>query len=239
MSDLLEHAVAAHGGWKRWQEVKTVTAHIAAGGTAFHVKGWANAYADIHCAIRTSKPHTEFWPFLKNGQRCTYEPNRTSVVSDDGKLVEEQESPRATFVGHTIPTPWSSLQLVYFTGYAMWTYLTTPFLFKLPGFKSEEIEPWEEDGERWRRLKVTFPANVPSHSTEQTFYFNADGVLRRHDYSVDIMGGTSSCHYSSDHTSFDGIIFPTKRRVYAIGPNNLPVRDRVAISIDVKNIEVN
>jgi hypothetical protein len=238
MTDLLEHAVAAHGGWDRWQDVKAVTAHIAAGGTAFHVKGWANAYADIRCAIDARKPHTEFWPFLKNGQRCVYEPDQTSIISDNDGLIETQQSPRATFAGHTIPTPWTPLQLVYFTGYAMWTYLTTPFLFKLPGFKSEEIGPWEEDGEMWRRLKVTFPADVPSHSSEQTFYFNSDGLLRRHDYSVEIMGGTSSCHYANDHTSVGGLVFPTKRRVYAIGQDNLPILDRVAISIDIKSIEV-
>jgi hypothetical protein len=238
MSDLLERAVAAHGGLGRWQKAKAVTVHIAAGGGAFHVKGWANAYSDIHCSIDTRRPHTEFWPFLKSGQRCVYEPNQTAIVSDGGKLIEKQDAPRATFEGHKIQTPWNSLQLVYFTGYAMWTYLTTPFLFKRPGFKSEEVDPWEENGEKWRRLKVTFPADVPSHSTEQTFYFGADGLLRRHDYSVDIMGGTSSCHYSSEYKTAEGLAFPTKRRVYAIGPNNLPILDRVAISIDVKSIEV-
>jgi len=26
---------------------------------------------------------------------------------------------------------------------SIWMYLTTPFLFKLPGFDTEEIEPWK------------------------------------------------------------------------------------------------
>src|SRR6185436_17376230 len=97
MSDLLERAVAAHGGLGRWQKAKAVTVHIAPGGGAFHVKGWANAYSDIHCSIDTRRPHTEFWPFLKSGQRCVYEPNQTAIVSDGGKLIEKQDAPRATF----------------------------------------------------------------------------------------------------------------------------------------------
>jgi hypothetical protein len=238
MSDLLEHAVAAHGGWSRWQQIKAVNTHIAVGGITFDVKGWRNAYADIHCSIEAHRQHTEFWPFLKSGQRCVYEPSHTLVVSDSGEIIERLESPRASFAGHSIQTPWDARQLAYFTGYAMWTYLTTPFLFKIPGFTTEEIEPWQENGETWRRLKVVFPADVHSHSSNQTFYFGADGLLRRQDYSVEIMGGTSSCHYSSDHKTFDGFVFPTKRRVYAIGPNNLPVLDRVAISIDVQSVEV-
>jgi hypothetical protein len=40
------------------------------------------------------------------------------------------------------------------------------------------------------------PASVPSHSTVQTFYFDATDLLRRHDYSVDIMGGTARAKMS-------------------------------------------
>ena len=43
-------------------------------------------------------------------------------------------------------TPWDVLQLAYFIGYAMWNYLTTPFLFTYPGVEAREIEPWHEAG---------------------------------------------------------------------------------------------
>ena len=52
-------------------------------------------------------------------------------------------------------------QLVYFAGYAMWTYLTTPFLFVMDGVATEELQPWHENGETWRRLKVTFIRLLP------------------------------------------------------------------------------
>jgi hypothetical protein len=37
-------------------------------------------------------------------------------------------------------------------------FLTAPFYFPLPGVTIEEIDPWEEAGETWRRLKVNFPS---------------------------------------------------------------------------------
>jgi len=135
-------------------------------------------------------------------------------------------------------TRWDDLQLIYFQGYAMWTYLSTPFSLRRSGFKLQEIEPWSEDGEQWRRLKVTFPSSIHSHSTEQIFYFDARGLIRRHDYSVDIMGGTSSAHYATEHRTFGGIVFPTKRRVYTYDADNRPVLERVAVSIDVSDVEV-
>src|SRR3546814_13879069 len=85
------------------------------------------------CSISTRKPHTEFTPFLKEGQHCVWEPDSTAIVADSGELIDKRENPRSFFEGHSIPTPWDEQHLVYFTGYAMWTYLTTQFLFRLPG----------------------------------------------------------------------------------------------------------
>jgi hypothetical protein len=50
--------------------------------------------------------------------------------------------------------------------------------------ETKEIEPWQENGETWRRLKVTFPASIATHSAEQTFYFDQEGLLTRHDYEL-------------------------------------------------------
>ncbi len=237
MSDLVDQAIAAHGGWERWEQFSELNAHIQVGGAIWHLKGWPNVYADIHASVSTRRLHTEFSPFLKAGQHCVWEPGRTAIVADSGEVIEERTSPRSFFEGHTVPTAWDQQHLIYFTGYAMWTYMTTPFLFKLPGFKAEEVEPWDEDGEIWRRLNVTFQANVPSHSAEQTFYFDKNGLLRRQDYSVEIMGGTTSANYASNHQAFNGLVFPTKRRVYTAGPDNRPILDRVAVAIDILDIE--
>jgi hypothetical protein len=108
------------------------------------------------------------------------------------------------YKGHTFDTSWNDLQLAYFAGTAMWTYMNTPFFLARPGVESEEIEPWQEAGETWRRLKVRFPADIASHSTEQTFYFDQQGLLK-HDCDVEIAGGTPAAHYVSDLKEFFGM----------------------------------
>lgn len=238
MSDLLELAVAAHGGWERWRQARKLTARISVAGAMWHLKGWAGVLSDVAVAIDPHRQHVEFSPFIEAGHRSEYEPARTAILGDRGEVLEARERPRLAFEGHVIQTPWDAQHLAYFSGYAMWTYLTTPFLFGQPGFIVEEIEPWDEHGETWRRLKVTFPPDVASHSTEQVFYFDAGGILRRHDYSVEIMGGTSSANYATDPRTFGGLVFPTRRRVYSIGPDNRPILDRVAVAIDIDGIDV-
>jgi hypothetical protein len=49
--------------------------------------------------------------------------------------------------------------------------------------------PIEVDGETWRRLKVTFPDHIKSHTRQQISCFGPDGLLRRHDFTIDILGG--------------------------------------------------
>jgi hypothetical protein len=78
----------------------------------------------------------------------------------------------------------------YFASEALWTYLTSPFLYTYPGFESEEIEPWHENGEEWRGLKVTFPDHIASHTKTQITHFGPNGLMRHRNYAVNILGGT-------------------------------------------------
>jgi hypothetical protein len=238
MSNLLDTVIAAHGGWERWQQVTRLTADASIGGLLWQMKGRVGVLDNVRVAADPRRQHVEYSPFRTPGQHSVYEPERTAIETNEGSVIEARESPREAFAGHGYQTPWDDQHLVYFSGYAMWTYLTTPFLFRLPGFQTEEIDPWDENGEEWRRLKVIFPPTVHSHSPEQVFYFDTSGLLRRHDYSVDIIGGTSSANYATEHKAFGGIIYPTKRRVFARGPDNRPLPDRIAIAIDFHDIEV-
>ncbi|MGB0094938.1 MAG: hypothetical protein WBP81_20690 [Solirubrobacteraceae bacterium] len=85
----------------------------------------------------------------------------------------------------------------------------------------------------WRSLLVTYPATIVAHTRPQTYYFDEAGLLRRLDYSVDILGGGPAVHYPSECREFDGIMVPTKRRVCVRNSDGSPVRDSVSIAIDV------
>jgi hypothetical protein len=156
----------------------------------------------------------------------------------DGTLIQVRDDPEASFVGQQRETPWDDFHVAYFQGEALWTYLNTPFLYTYVGFVSEEIEPIEVGGETWRRLKVTFPDNVKSHTREQISCFGSDGLLRRHDYTVDILGGATGLNYASDYRDVDGIIIATKRRIYAYEADYKPVMDPLLVKIDMGEIKL-
>ena len=124
--------------------------------------------------------------FNGQGKRTVFEANRISVETEAGRLLESRDDPRSAFRGHTRQTPWDDPHVAYFSSYALWNYLTIPFLYTYPGFVTEELVPWQENGEQWRPLKATFPDTIASHSREQVSYFGTDGVLRRREQFPDV-----------------------------------------------------
>ena len=150
--------------------------------------------------------------------------------------MRERLAPRESFAGHAMNTPWDPLHRAYFNGYAMWTYLTTPFFMAMPGFEVAEITPWQEGGESWRGLRVRFPEAIASHSREQDFYFGPDFLLRRHDYHVDVAGGFPAAQYVSNFIEAQGIRLPGRRRAYLRGPDGQPAHDLLLVAIDLSDV---
>ncbi|ABE61595.1 hypothetical protein Nham_0710 [Nitrobacter hamburgensis X14] len=126
-------------------------------------------------------------PFGKTGQRIDFTPERIAIITRE-TTVAERRNPRDSFAGHDMRTSWDVLHHAYFSGCALWTYMTTPFLLVMDGFQVREIEPWREGIEIRRGLRATFPATIASHCVEQDFYFGPDMLMRRHDYKVEIAG---------------------------------------------------
>ncbi|MEV0070538.1 hypothetical protein [Amycolatopsis sp. NPDC050768] len=236
MSDLLDIAVEAHGGLKRWNELNSVTAHLSNGGVVFPLKGQAGLLDDITVRVDLHRQFTSHAPFGGPGLRTAFRGEHVAIENEAGEVVEERDNTRASFAGHTLESQWDRLQTAYFAGYAMWTYLTTPFTLTRPGFRTEELEPWQEDGETWRRLRVEFPDDLTTHNKVQTFYLDADGLIRRHDYDAEVVAGGLAAHYSSEHREVDGIVVPTKRRVYPVGEDGRPVPEPLLVSIDLSEI---
>jgi hypothetical protein len=203
MNELARLAINAHGGLDRWKRFTTVSVHGINGGVLWGAKGKAGVLDDVTIAVDLRSEKVSHWPFGSADRRSRFEPQRVALENASGKVVEELRQPRSSFQGHTLETPWSDLQLAYFVGCA----------------ESEELEPWQEAGETWRRLKVRFPPDIATHSTEQTLYFDQAGLLKRHDYDVEISGGIPAAHYVSDLREFSGIVFPTKRRIFPRQPD--------------------
>lgn len=236
MNDLLATTIDAHGGLERWGQLDAVSVRGVSGGALWAVKGQAGVIDDAYVRASLHQERESHHPFGAGGRRSAFTPERVAIETTGGEVIEEMGQPRASFAGHTFETPWSTLQLAYFTGTAMWTYLTQPFVFALPGFETTELEPWKENGEEWRRLRVTWPGYLATHSTEQTLYIGDDGLFRRHDYDVEIAGGVGGAHYLSGYTKVSGVMVPTRRRVFPRGPGGEARSDPLLVSIDVSEI---
>ncbi len=234
MSDLLATAVAAHGGLDRWNKIRAINVDAAITGAFWQIKGKADAMRSVRFEVSTAQQHLTM-DYVGRARRSLFEPDRVVLQQSDGTVIDARDDPERSFDGHQFQTPWDDLHLAYFTGEALWTYVNTPFLFTWPGFVCEEIAPIEADGETWRRLKVTFPEHIKSHTREQVFCFGPDGLLRRHDFTIDIVDpGTESQLYAAGYRDIDGIIIPATRRAYtAMGDDRI-----VLVAIDMADITV-
>jgi hypothetical protein len=133
-------------------------------------------------------------------------------------------------------TPWDALHRAYFNGYALWTYLTTPFLLAMDGVRVEETEAWRKGAETWRVLRAYFPNSVETHSLVQDFFFGEDLMLRRHDYSVNIAGGFTAVQLTSDYVTANGVRLPTRRRGYTRGSDRRPILDMPMVAIEIGEV---
>jgi hypothetical protein len=79
---------------------------------------------------------------------------------------------------------------------------------------------------------------VKSHSRQQISCFGPDGLLRRHDYTVDILQGGTGLNYASDYQDVGGIIIPASRRVYANEGDYQLVKEPLLVAIDFTDIKL-
>jgi hypothetical protein len=237
MNDLLELAVKAHGGLERWNKVTSVNVAASITGAIWFVKSKGDVLKNVIMTIATKKERVTT-DFPGQDKRTIFEPARIVMEKTNGTLIDTRDDPEKSFRGQQRETPWDDIDVAYFCGEALWTYLNTPFLYTHEGFATEEVSSIQVEGEKWRRLKVTFPDSVKSHSREQISCFGPDGLLRRHDYTVDILGGATGLNYASEYRDVDGIIVPTKRRIYAYEGDYQIVKEPLLVAIDMGEISL-
>ena len=139
MTDLATRAMDAHGGLERWRQLKIISARLRQGGVLWKLKGQEGVLNDVHVTVDVRKEWASHRPFGHENRHSSFQPDRVAIETSDGQVVEERANPRESFKGHVFDTPWDSLQLAYFAGYAMWTYLNAPFLFALPALSQGPV----------------------------------------------------------------------------------------------------
>ena len=143
MNDLKDFVIAAHGGLDRRNRLSQVRAHLLVGGQLWPLKKQDGIISDtmvraeLHGRVRTAMTSPTMG-FVPVSRRIALRSRRRVGL---GRRANQPEGrvPRSCQ-----DTPWDSLHLASFAGYATWNYMTTPFSFAKPEYLSEELEPWSE-----------------------------------------------------------------------------------------------
>ncbi|KIW16100.1 hypothetical protein PV08_06151 [Exophiala spinifera] len=232
--ELIERLIEANGGQKYWESIQSIAVDFYFSGPALEGRGFPGIH-EVSLTIDTKQSKVVFHKF--GNIRGVYTPSRTEVGPlDSQEPLSIRDNPRDGFRGYSQTTPWDEHNLIYFVGYAFQYYLAMPFCFRMPGFKTRELETHERpNGERWRVLNVEFPDDFITHSKSQNLFFDQGYRLRRMEYNVEIINSPSAAHLCFDHKSFGKLIVPTFRYV---GMRDAGVSHMCAFVIQMKDVQV-
>jgi len=214
ISTIIEEIIQAHGGSELWDSLNGLEVRISAWGFLFKAKH-VPVLEHTRVWVSTQRPHLIFHDFPKAGQTGEFIGDEVVQIREsNGQVLQSRSMPRAAFRGLRRNLWWDFLDFIYFGGYATWNYLMTPFLFSRTGFAFEYLGEKEFDTGRLFCLSITFPDNIPTHCQTQTFYFDRDKLLRRLDYTAEVVGSWAhAAHLCNKYRDFSGLKIPTHRRV--------------------------
>jgi hypothetical protein len=232
-------SIDAHGGLERWHAIDEMVLWASVGGASLSVKHQGKAIGGIQAHVSPGRQHVAFVPYPEPGTRGVFEEGAVRIESDQHEVLAERSDARDAFRGLRHQLWWDKLDVLYFCGYALWTYLTIPFVLAEPGFAVRELEPWDEGGETWQRIGVRFPSEIHTHCREQLLYLDHQGLVRRHDYTSEVFGSwAKAAHYPFDHQSFDGVVVPMRRRVFLRRRDNRPLTAVTLIWLDIETVRL-
>lgn len=241
MTDLLDEVLTAHGGAQRWQSVSAITARGRLDGL-LPQRFSGNKLANFTVRVHVAEQHTVLHDFPQAGKRAVFDRGDVRIETHDGERLGARIDPRSAFFGLSGArrnVHWDPLDTAYFAGYAFWNYLTAPLLLTRDDITVTEGEHWRESGQRWRRLRATFPARIDTHCRRQTFYVDTDGLIRRHDFVAEPVGNWAvAALYCDQHRRFDGLVFPTRRRVFPRVPGGRVLSRPTFLALAFDEIEI-
>lgn len=208
--NLLGEVIEAHGGRDRWQAVERIDASLSSGGLAFASRFQPFALRNLKISVDPHEPRVILRDFCQTGWSGEWTPRLVQIRDEKESLVNERHNPRAALQGFAKVFCWDRLDILYFAGYALWNYLSFPFLLELPGVNASEADG--AGGERC--LNADFAPDFPTHSVRQTFHLDASRRLVRHDYTADLMSQfATAANFCTASEEVAGMRFYTRRKV--------------------------
>ncbi len=234
---IVQESIEAHGGMEYWSSLKAIDAVISARGFLFTAKR-RPVLDHVRMRASTGEPRFVFFDFPKPGQTAELiGDDEVRILDSGGMVIARREKPRLAFRGIRRQFFWDDLDFVYFGGYVTWNYLTEPFLLARKGFLLEALEPVRASSGQLVRVQATFPTDIPTHSRKQVFYFDERRLLRRLDYTAEVVGGwASAAHFCDEYKTFGKLVVPTRRWVLPFFFEKKLMAGPTLVAIDVHDI---
>jgi hypothetical protein len=227
---LLDDVIDASGGMARWNSLNRFTLHLSVGGTLFSNAGHAGEFKDVTAEGSPRTQSVRFTGITGGEYSGSFQPDAVTIESPDGTVLRTWRNPSLAFPEASPPALTDELHLVFFCGVTIWNYLTNPFLLAHEDVVVEELPPWQEGTETWRRLRAQFPSHIITLAPEQIFYFDENALQRRTDHDL---FGMKVAHSSWAHDNFGGIVVPTLRRIQTLRPDGTVVARPVLMDVEI------
>ena len=237
--DLIDDIMEAHGGRTRWRKLEVIVASLSSGGFALTSKLQPFAFRNLKISVNPHERRVVFKNFCHEGRRGIWTPTHVQIRDENDTLVWERQDPRAQFGSLAKRLHWDKLDILYFAGYALWNYLSFPFILDLVGVSVTQQPPLNDRSSN--RLVATLDPCIPTHSSTQSFHINTKRQLVQHDYTAEVLGSwahAANCCLASEQVG--GFRFYTRRAVYPLMGQQtvLPFPTLVWIKLDDVNVRM-
>src|SRR5689334_2674773 len=119
---LLDEAIDASGGLRRWNGLKRFVLQLSIDGARFSRLGQAGRFKDVVAEGSTQTQLLRFTGFGGPDTCGLYRPEGVTIEAADGQVLRRCGSPRQAFRHAGADRSGADLYLVFFCGFAVWNY---------------------------------------------------------------------------------------------------------------------
>jgi hypothetical protein len=231
MTPLAARVLEAYGGRALWEAAREVRLELSAWGWAFRLK-WRPPMRRVRVLLDPRAPRARLTPIDRRGRTGVLDGATVRLEGPGGEVLASRPDPRSRFPYGRRALWWDALDQTYFAGYAAWNYFVLPALLLRPDIA------WTQLSEH--TLRAQFPPSLPTHSPRQDFHFDAQGLLRQHDYTADVFGPwAGAAHVVLEHAiAAAGVRYTRRRRVTPRGKDGSARAFPLLVGIEVNGYEV-
>jgi hypothetical protein len=216
---VIERACRSYGGDDHWRRLELRLEMRALAGLIPAMKGVGKTFPRPgRMLVRPAARSVIFEDYPTPGTRACFEDGMI-WLEDDGRRHTGAANHRGSFTGWQKWRRWQPLDAVYFFGYAVTHYHAVPFTLPEGRLLRHRAHAQGDI------LTVELPRSLHTHNRRQTFHFDAEGLIQRHDYVAEIVGWwAAGAHFWRDYVRVDGFPVARTRHVVArLGGQPVPV----------------